>query len=86
MEIDRFRITPKGLDRFRITPNRDSASFSDWVSFSPSSHASAIGRRMMISKTMPKDESWKNVHMFEKCGWGKRSYSEFLKFQKANAG
>ena len=67
-----------GLDKFKIHPNNDS-SFYDWVSFTPTSKASSMGRRMKIGEKRPKEFPFELINEFEKQGWGKIHFTEFLK-------
>ena len=67
-----------GLDRFKIHPN-SSANFFDWVSFTPTSKISSMGRRMKIGEKRPKEFPFELINEFEKDGWGKIHFTEFLK-------
>ena len=54
-----------GLDRFKIHPN-SSANFYDWVSFTPTSKISSMGRRMKIGEKRPKEFPFELINEFEK--------------------
>ena len=71
-----------GLDKFKIHPNKNS-SFYDWVSYTPTSFTSSIGRRMNMSNKRPNQISYEMINDFEKNGWGKISFEEYL-VQKRN--
>ena len=67
-----------GLDKFKIHPSNKS-SFYDWVSYTPTSYTSSIGRRMNIGSKRPPNIPNELINEFEKNGWGKISFKEFLK-------
>ena len=67
-----------GLNKFKIHPSKES-SFNEWVSYTPTSHISSIGRRMNISSKRPSNISIELINEFEKNGWGKISFEEFLR-------
>ena len=67
-----------GLDKFKIKPSNNS-SFNEWVSHTPTSKTSSIGRRMNITSKKPSNMSYKLINEFERNGWGKISFNEFLK-------
>ena len=69
------------VNNFKIHPSENS-SFSEWVSYTPSSHISSIGRRQKISNKRPKHISYELINKFEKNGWGKISFDEFLENHK----
>lgn len=54
-----------GLDKFKIHPSKDS-SFHEWVSYTPTSHTSSIGRRMNIGRKRPFHISIELINEFEK--------------------
>ena len=70
-----------GLDKFKIHPSNE-ANFYDWVSFTPTSKISSMGRRMKISEKRPKGFSFDLINEFEKNGWGKISFKDFLRHKK----
>ena len=67
-----------GLDKFKIHPSKES-SFYEWVSYTPTSYTSSVGRRMNITSKKPSNMSNKLINEFERNGWGKISFNEFLK-------
>ena len=67
-----------GLDKFKIHPSKES-NFYEWVSYTPTSHTSSIGRRMNIGSKRPLHIPIELINEFEKNGWGKISFEEFLK-------
>ena len=67
-----------GLDVFKIHPS-SSANFYDWVSFTPTSKISSMGRRMKIGEKRPKGFPFELINEVEKEGWGKIHFTEFLK-------
>tara|TARA_B110000977_G_scaffold163039_1_gene208780 strand:- start:300 stop:518 length:219 start_codon:yes stop_codon:yes gene_type:complete len=67
-----------GLDKFKIQPSNNS-SFYEWVSHTPTSKTSSIGRRMNITSKKPSNMSNKLINEFEKNGWGKISFERFLR-------
>ena len=67
-----------GLDKFKIHPLKES-SFYEWVSYTPTSYTSSVGRRMNIGIKRPSNITFELINEFEKNGWGKISFEEFLK-------
>jgi Ca2+-binding EF-hand superfamily protein len=67
-----------GLDKFKIHPSKES-SFYEWVSYTPTSYTSSIGRKMNIGSKRPSNIPIELINEFEKKGWGKISFKEFLK-------
>ena len=70
-----------GLDMFKILPSEKS-SFCEWVSHTPTSFTSSIGRRKNIANKKPSHISYKMINDFEKKGWGQISFNDFLKDYK----
>ena len=67
-----------GLEKFKIHPSIK-ANFYDWVSYTPTSKISSIGRKMNISRKKPNSISFELINEFEKKAWGKISFEEFLR-------
>jgi len=54
-----------GLDKFKIHPSKES-SFYEWVSYTPTSYISSIGRRKNIGSRRPSNISIELINEFEK--------------------
>jgi hypothetical protein len=67
-----------GLNKFKIHPSKE-LSFYEWVSYTPTSYTSSIGRKMNIYSKRPSNIPIELINEFEKNGWGKMSFKEFLK-------